>query len=142
MSVDLYMTMWDKTPYMEGACSPGQGVDCVRLVVAWFNHLRGIQFKLPSEAQDAALHDPRVVVRVRKALIDAYGPALTYKGPFRWAPRDCLAIGRSGNPYHVGIVADDGLSLWHATKPRVCKTSIQAMMVDKFEVKEGFRCLL
>lgn len=142
MSVDLYMSMWDGTPYMEGACAPGQGVDCVRLVVAWFNHLRGIEYTLPSEAQDSALHDPEVVVRVRRSLLQAYAPALDWKGTYEWKPKDCLAIGRAGNPYHVGIVADDGLSLWHAVKPEVCRTSIQAMQVDGFQIKGGFRCLL
>lgn len=142
MSVDGFMKAWEGTSYMAGASSLGQGVDCMRLLVAWFNFKRSLTFILASEAQDGALHDPAVIVRVRRSLLKAYQPSARFKfGATVPQAGDGLAVGRLGDPYHVGVVADDGVGVWHATRPRVCRTSLQALTVDGYKIRELFRCL-
>lgn len=141
MSVDAFMSKWNGTPYVEGGNLAGCGVDCVRLTLAWLNHRAGTDFVLTDEAQDGALHDIKVVDRVR-AMILAHFPTMIFLPRPRiieLEPGDGVAIGRSGNPYHVGIVADDGIGLWHAVRPQVCKTSLQAVSVSGFQIKEAFR---
>jgi cell wall-associated NlpC family hydrolase len=141
MSVDAFMSKWDGTLYVEGGDLAGCGVDCVRLTLAWLNHLAGTTFTIKEEAQDGALHSVHVINRVRSLIRGAFPDMLFFPNPkiSDLKPGDGVAIGRSGNPYHVGIVSDDGLGLWHAVRPRVCRTSLQAVSVDGFRIKEAFR---
>lgn len=135
-----FSRLWLRTPYMPGQMAVRVGVDCARLVVAWCRKVRDdSQFVLPRRCQDAAFHDPRVVVECRRALVQAFNavevdPAAVQCG-------DIICVSRADNPFHVGIVSVNPLQIIHAEKKRseVRITSLQALNCDGFKVREAYR---
>lgn len=110
---------WEGTKYMPGCCCPQTGVDCIRLVDALLQSTFGLNLSpLPREAQDAAFHDPKVVVRVRRLIKDRFkSVSVRIDGDSVGVlPADVIEVrckhGKA--PHHVLIVGPDGIRVYHA----------------------------
>lgn len=145
MRFEDFMDLWIGTRYGPGQSMPGVGVDCIRLVYSWLLYREGKGpegcMELPREAQDAALHDPKVCVRVRKIITDRFKNIRLERGlPLQTG--DIVGVAGKGNPFHVGIVSLSPKLVLHSNKPiGVMVTSIQALSVDGYDVVEAYRPL-
>lgn len=115
------------TPYVAGLCTPGKGVDCVRLgdsilQETYFGKWDGLE-PLPREAQDAALHNIEVIARITRLLFARFDFfSVNTAGQMRAA--DFLVVRQKianpgttkaeRNPHHVIIVGPDHVRCWHA----------------------------
>lgn len=117
---------WENTPYMEGSCVRGRGVDCVRFVCAVHDQLFGCSKVLPQNLpSDRALHDRDGAIEVMKMLIRLYEP-IEWVSDGQIEPGDSVVTSSlGGGPGHALIAGPDPFTLWHVDKDAgVCRTGI------------------
>lgn len=134
---------WDRTPYMAGQCVPGLkgGTDCLRFSDAILQRFYGLNLEpLPREAQDAALHNPEVVKKIARLVIERFDFVTIREERFQpgdWlcvrpkVPGEKLTLEQMVEirPHHCIVVGPDGRRCWHAVpKANVCWTGIGGVL--------------
>lgn len=115
---------WENTPYREGDCVRGYGVDCVRWTCAVIDHLFGWTRIMPQNLpSDRSLHDRDGAIEVMKLLISIYEP-LERVADGQIEPGDILVMAPlGGGPGHAMIAGPDPFTLWHVDpNAGVCRT--------------------
>ena len=127
---------WQGTPYREGSCRKGAGVDCVRFMCAVADELYGYSRELPSRLPaDRALHDPEGARAAMRALLRLYSP-LKVVSDNVVEPGDAVVVGpRGGGPGHVLLAGFDSLHpLWHVERTGVVYTGPGISHYDLFGI--------
>jgi len=115
---------WTGTPYMAGQCLPGVGVDCVRLICAILNDLRGHEvIPISTVPPDAALHNRETAIAAMRSLLKAYNPTKVENRMIE--PGDILVVSYSGGgPGHGMLVGPVKNTLYHSDGRGVVKTGM------------------
>jgi|GEM_PF-6985151 len=143
-----FLARWSGTPYMAGQCCPSGGhelqggVDCLRYVDDWCQMLRRVTLApLPRHAQDAAFHDPRIVAHTIALMLDRHGASEILVDREALQAYDILGVQLAGNPFHVGILDADLVTVWHADRPNGANSrgSLQGLDTNGLKVRRAMR---
>jgi len=125
LTLELYKILksWEKTPYMEGQCAKGSGVDCIRFISSVLSVLTSSSLPLETLPSDASLHNRETTQKALKVLRNTFPPNKLHKRK-TVQPGDVLVTGPpAGGPGHAMIVGTEPYTLWHTTqRTGVCKT--------------------
>lgn len=118
-------SVWDGTPYVNGASIPGQGADCVGFAVPVAAKLADVtEYDVPRLAPLTSFHNKK---RTFQMLIHLKKQFPMYKRIHSTIllPGDVIIATMVNNPGHVMIVSESYNKVWHADRPSgVRKTAI------------------
>ena len=121
--VDKFCEGWLGTPYIEGACIPGRGVDCVRFAGSVLDHLylENRRKDIRRVKGDTSLHNPKLVKAAMRDILRLYPKherVFPERAVYKVNPADILVSGpENGGPGHVMVVGGAPGKIWHCSSP-------------------------
>lgn len=114
---------WDDTPYHDGMCKRGAGVDCLRFLCAAYDWLHGYDVAalppVPELSPQTSMHDAGASWGIVRFLEERYPDHEIIRirrgvptRPLR--PADALVVRNARNPAHAIIAGVERNVLWHS----------------------------